>query len=35
MISKLRTLCTEKEQETLDMFLNFFEMYTMYDTIFR
>lgn len=35
MISKLRTLCTEKEQETLDMFLNFFEMYTMYDTIFH
>lgn len=35
MISELRAFCTEKEQETLDMVLNFFQMFSMYDTFFN
>ncbi|MGN0483667.1 MAG: hypothetical protein ACI4HI_08960 [Lachnospiraceae bacterium] len=35
IIAQLRKFCTEKEQETLDQILNFFEMYNMCDTLFR
>lgn len=34
MMSELRAFCTEKEKETLDNILNFFQMFSMYDVLF-
>lgn len=35
LLNDLRQFCTEKEQESLDMFVNLFSMIETYETIFN
>lgn len=34
MLNTLREFCTEKEQETIDMLMNFVQMFSAYETLF-
>lgn len=34
MLNALREFCTEKEQETLDMLMNYVQMFSAYETLF-
>lgn len=34
MLSDIREYCSEKDQETIDMFINFVQMFSTYETLF-
>lgn len=34
MLNALREFCTEKEQETLDLLMNYLQMFSAYETLF-
>ena len=34
MLNDIRSFCTEKQQEQIDMLINFFEMYDTYESLF-
>lgn len=35
ILNALREYCTEKERENIDLFINFFDMFSSYETLFQ